>query len=66
MAGVQPGDHVTLVPGIEGYPPTSSGGCYVVSAVDEAGRFCVDGMSRWLEPEMVAQVVIRAETATTV
>lgn len=57
MASVQPGDHVTLIPGIEGYPPTSSGGRYVVSAVDDAGRFCVDGMSRWLEPEMVAQVV---------
>lgn len=56
MTSVKLGDHITLIPGIEGYPPTSSGGSYVVSAVDEAGRFCVDGMSRWLEPQMVARI----------
>jgi hypothetical protein len=56
MTSVKPGDHITLIPGIEGYPPTSSGGNYVVSAVDEAGRLCVDGLARWLEPQMVARI----------
>jgi hypothetical protein len=50
-------DRVLLREGITGYPPTSGGGAYVVSAVDEGGRFCVDGLSRWLEPEQIDRVV---------
>lgn len=52
-------DRVLLREGIEGYPPKSSGGAYIVSSVDEGRRFRVDGLPRWLEPEQIEVVVAR-------
>ncbi|MEJ7933672.1 hypothetical protein WG907_05275 [Sphingobium sp. AN558] len=49
-------DRITLKPGTSGYPPTSGGGAYLVTAIDHRGRFCVDGMETWLEADRVASI----------